>query len=138
MTRQPKEATNLLELADQVEKLTGPDRELDCLIFEAQHLLLMPNHRGTIDGEPTGEYFDQSGNQLPERAPFYTRSLDAIRSLGGMVVFASDIGADGLAVVKIVADTSTSPIVEHTGIAAKLEMAWLAAALRARAQESTQ
>jgi hypothetical protein len=41
------------------------------------HRLLTPERRGTIDGEPTGEYFDLDGNVLPERAPAYTGSYDA-------------------------------------------------------------
>lgn len=73
--------SSILELAERCEKATGPDRELDCLIFEAQHLLLMPNHRGMIDGEPTGEYYSPDGNQLPERAPRYTASIDASLTL---------------------------------------------------------
>jgi len=73
--------SDLTKLADRCEKANGPERELDCLIFEAQHLLLLPIHRGTIDGKPTGQYFDQDGNQLPERAPFYTTSIDAAVTL---------------------------------------------------------
>lgn len=65
-----------LDLFAKLDAAREPSRELDCLIFEAQHLLLMPAHRGTIDGEPTGQYFDQDGNELPERAPFYTASVD--------------------------------------------------------------
>jgi hypothetical protein len=42
---------------------------------------LTPERRGTIDGEPTGEYYDLSGNHLPERAPAYTASLDAAMTL---------------------------------------------------------
>jgi hypothetical protein len=71
----------LTELAERVERLTGPCRETDCLIFEAGHRLLTPERRGTIDGEPTGEYFGINGDQLPERAPFYTASLDAAMTL---------------------------------------------------------
>jgi hypothetical protein len=73
----------LLELADRVEKASGPDRELDCLIFEGQHKLLTPDRRGSIDGEPTGQYFDLNGEQLPECAPRYTASLDAAMTLLG-------------------------------------------------------
>lgn len=72
---------NLGALAERVERLTGPCRETDCLIFESGHRLLTPERRGTIDGEPTGEYFDLDGNALPERAPRYTASLDAAMSL---------------------------------------------------------
>lgn len=134
----------LLSLAGRVEQLTGPCRETDALIGAACRLLpdfdptiyisrpiLVGNEDGTIKAY-VGKISDSPADYKASRkaAPF-TASLDAIRSLGGMVVFASDIGADGLAMVKIVVDTSTSPIVEYTGIASQLEHAWLAAALRA-------
>lgn len=69
------------QILNAIKKATGPDRELDCLIFEARHQLLTPARRGTYYGEPTGEYFDLDGNPLPERAPHYTGSLDAAASL---------------------------------------------------------
>lgn len=73
--------TPLTEIAERVERLTEPCRETDCLIFELGHRLLTPARRGTIDGEPTGEYFDLNGDVLPERAPRYTESLDAAMTL---------------------------------------------------------
>ncbi len=76
-------------------------------------------------------------NILREALPRYTTSIDAARSIDptALCVFASDIGADGLPIVKIVTDTSTTPIIEHTGIAATLQLAWCAAILRARQTE---
>lgn len=74
-------SATLPSLAARVEQLTGPCRETDCLIFEASHRLLTPERRGTIDGEPTGEYFGLNGDMLPERAPRYTASLDAAMTL---------------------------------------------------------
>lgn len=71
----------MTDLAARCEAAAGPDRELDCLIFESRHLLLTSSHRGYIDGEPTGEYYGVDGNQLPERAPFYTASIDAAMTL---------------------------------------------------------
>jgi hypothetical protein len=71
----------LLALAEKVEAAKGADRELDCLIFESCHRLLTPERRGTIDGEPTGEYYGLDGEQLPVRAPRYTGSLDAALTL---------------------------------------------------------
>jgi hypothetical protein len=71
----------LLELAERCEGAAPPDRELDCLIFESRHLLLSRDNRGRIDGEPTGEYYGPNGDQLPERAPFYTASIDAAMTL---------------------------------------------------------
>jgi hypothetical protein len=49
----------------------------------------------------------------------------------GALVVLSDIGADGLALAKLVADTS-SPIVEHTGIGRTLWNALGSAALKLR------
>jgi hypothetical protein len=133
----------LLELADRVEKASGPDRELDAKIALALGLpqSFFGEHFGTpyVDGP---EYHERdkamwSGVGKSWSAPHYTASLDAVRTLGGLCVFASDIGADGLACVKLVADTSTTPVIEHTGIAPRLEHAWLAAALLARAQQES-
>lgn len=71
----------LTALIGRLEKLAGPDRECDCLIFEMRHRLLTPKHRGMYYGAPTGQYFDASGNILPEVAPRYTESLDAAVTL---------------------------------------------------------
>ena len=73
--------SSLGDLIARLEKATGPDRELDCLIFELHHKLLTPERRGTYYGEPTGQYFDLDGNPLPERAPFFTSSIDAAMTL---------------------------------------------------------
>lgn len=73
--------SSLLDLAARVERLTGPCRETDCLIFESRHRLLTPERRGMIDGEPTGQYFNINGDLLPEVAPAYTASLDAAMTL---------------------------------------------------------
>ncbi|MGX9443916.1 hypothetical protein ACWX0K_15240 [Nitrobacteraceae bacterium UC4446_H13] len=122
-----------MTLSDQVEQLTGPDRALDEAIWTS----VTPGASvkcWSYMHEATQRVCDVveariDGGKLQE-IPHYTASLDAIRSLGGMCIFASDIGADGLAMVKLVADTSTTPIIEYTGIATRLEHAWLAAALR--------
>lgn len=122
-------------LSARVELLTGPSRDIDDAIW----LALTPGaeikkwsyvHKATDCICHVRE--ERSHNGTLQTVPSYTGSLDAVRSLGGMVVFASDIGADGLALVKLVADTSATPIVEYTGIASRLEHAWLAAALRMR------
>lgn len=98
-----------VKLSDQVEELMSPSSEIDDAIW-------LDHRRYALLELQT--------------VPRYTGSLDAVRSLGGMLVFASDIAADGLALVKLVSDTSTDRIVEYTGIASRLEHAWLAAALR--------
>ncbi len=74
-------------------------------------------------------------NSGPE-IPHYTTSLDAARSLSNWVlVYASDVGADGLALVRL-ADTG-SPVKEVEGIHNRLEMAWCIAALKARQADDT-
>jgi hypothetical protein len=100
------------DLIERLEKATGPDRELDSDIAS----LVYPNGEGAMR---------------------YTSSIDAARSIdkGALCVFASDIGADGQAIVKLVTDTATSPIIEHTGIHSRLEIAWCIAAVKGRAAQ---
>lgn len=106
----------LMALADRCEASPGPDREINRDIEEA--LWPMVGRRWSQD----------------PGIPRFTGSLDKARSISdAMCVFASDIGADGLPCVRLVMDTSTSPIVEYVGIAATLELAWCAASLRAKA-----
>lgn len=127
---------NIEELARSVEGLTKPSRKLDAKIYCA----LFPHPHGyKLRAEKDGSisvYVDDYWHHSYTVAKDYTSSIDDVRSLGGMVVFASDIGADGLAMVKLVVDTGTTPVVEHTGIAANLEFAWLAAVLRSRTQSA--
>ena len=71
-----------------------------------------------------------------DEVSYYTMSLDASRSLSNWVlVFASDIGADGLAMVEL-GDPSHSPSVEVCGIHSILEIAWCIAGLRARQRDA--
>lgn len=123
-------------LIAKLEAATGPSRELDaeiaCEVFFPK---LRParedDHKPFQRGVPPshGHIWCPTGFLL---ADSFTSSLDAARKLGGMLVFASDIGADGLPMVKLVTDTSTTPVIEYTGIAPTLELAWCIAALRAR------
>lgn len=109
-------------LSLRCEQATGPDRELDAAIYIV-----------VVRGENPADF--RINPQFAAYIPKYTASLDAARSISdAMLIHASDIGADGLPMVGLVADTSTSPPIEHTGIARTLELAWCAAALRARAQ----
>lgn len=117
----------LVELADRVEKASGPDRELDGDIF----LAIRPSSRGRIFN-----------------APKYTASLDAAMTLAdgiGVLMALSDIGADGLPLARVARpDIDGGPI--YSGIAscimtdtapvAGLAIAVCAAALRARAMEA--
>jgi hypothetical protein len=129
----------ILDLAARVEGLTGPCRETDCLIFEMGHRLLTPARRGTIDGEPTGQYFGLNGDLLPECAPTYTASLDAAMTLvpEGLTRLVrdgseSDCTGDNRPYANIGRETGEA----H---AATMELAVVAASLRARATlESTQ
>ena len=126
-------------LALRCEQATGPDRELDAAIW----LLCVPGatrmqwsyvHIATERTCEIDETRDATGRLII--VPAYSASLDAARQIdtSALIVFASDIGADGLPMVKVANNTSTSPVVEHTGIARTLELAWCAASLRARAQ----
>ena len=117
--------TDLIELAERVERAPGPDRELDCLI--AQHLGYQKLARGVTAAEIAHLY----------PGPFYTASLDAALKLatGTVLLHLSDIGADGLPLCRL-GDPSTGR--EWTGIAATLPLAITAAALRARAAATTE
>lgn len=79
-------------------------------------------------------YLTNDGERLRYQnpPPHYTTSIDATRSLSNWVLIAaSDIGADGLAYVKL-GNPATSPSQEVMGIHADLVMAWCIAALKAR------
>jgi hypothetical protein len=134
--------SSFLELADRCEKASKPSRLLD---FEIQVLIddrYWPIYdwkwRITNPNARMSDYLAEYRSIIDDDDqdfdfPRYTSSLDGSRSIGGMLVFASDIGADGLALVCLVTDTGTSPIKEYVGIAATLELAWCAAALRVKA-----
>lgn len=127
----------LLALAERCEKASGPDRMLDLDIFRAIGAPLPSEFMSRkVEWDEVDLCFVMLIDTMRVRyePPPFTTSLDAARSLGGLCVFASDIAADGLPMVKIVADTSKIPVAEHTGIARTLELAWCAAALRARAE----
>lgn len=142
---------NLSSLIERLEKAEGPDRELDLsieLFIHPQGKIadLMQYRRG-FDGKDGMAWDIHHGGavcfekHIDGRCTFnggyplskFTASIDDLRKeFEYLCVFASDIGADGLSLVKLVADTSTSPIVEYDGIHSRLEIAWLIAALRAR------
>lgn len=117
---------DLSDIISRVEKASGPDHQLDKMIFAAIRGWSYP-----LVGSALMEF--ESETRIHGRTN-YTSSLDATRSIdpAALCVFASDVGADGLPMVKVVTDTSTSPVIEYTGIAATLELAWCAAILRAR------
>lgn len=127
--------TTLTSLIERIEAATKGSRELDGDICLA---LGWTFQKMKGDSKP---YYRRPGEvayYLRSEPPAYSTSIDAARSIDptALCVFASDIGADGLPMVKVVSDTSTSPVIEHTGIAATLELAWCAATLRARQTEA--
>ena len=117
-------------LAKRVEEINGSG---DGLLDAEIHCAVEPKF--SIWRQP--QYVCVAGkDNSVTRPPTYTQSIDTVRRhFDYLCVYASDIGADGLAMVKLVTDTSTSPIAEHVGIAVRLEHAWLAAALRGHAYE---
>lgn len=78
MTEPSVSKQGLAGLLARVEKAEGPDREIDCLIYEWQNPKLTPDMRGMYYGEPSGEYFTLEGSW---RAITYTASLDAALAL---------------------------------------------------------
>lgn len=72
--------------------------------------------------------------QNPNGAMWWTRKLDdAVKLSDWILLYASDIGADGLPMV-VLGDGSVAPSREAKGIAGgTLALTWCAAALRARA-----
>lgn len=144
---------DLTSLIERIEAATEGSRELDRLVarvagwhrIEPRHM--RNKHGGWIAPQDwIGKHSDGSpmldslhGTDIHREVPKFSTSISAARSIdpAALCVFASDIGADGLPMVKIVTDTSATPIIEHTGIAATLELAWCAAILRARQTEAT-
>ncbi len=132
---------DLSNLIARLESASGPDRRLDAEIACAMMFSdLRPagpdDHKEYQRGIPPGrgDIWCPTGFLM---ADTYTSSIESARSIGGLLVFASEIGADGLPMVKLVTDTSTTPIVEYTGIAATLPLAWCVAALKARQSSNT-
>lgn len=112
--------SKLLALAYAVEKLTGPDREVDGEIYCA--LGLAPFAEGAFDAY---------------RAPAYTASLDAAMTLVGPVSFFR-LGNDGegpdVAAYKATVTAGFANVTFHDAVAATPALALCAAALRAQAE----
>ena len=122
------DASDLIERLERGE-LGGMDAEI------AAHVGIRHQPRRTKDGKSKGRQWlvDSHGGieTWANHPPPFTTSLDAARSLSDWVlIYASDIGADGLAMVKL-GDPGRSPSPEVVGIHASLEIAWCIAALRA-------
>lgn len=142
----------LLALADRVEKLIGPDREVDaeiaaCLRIGTEHKWAFnyPEWEGRADGRV---YLEKGGPSFAACA--YTASLDAAMTLlgkHGVLMHLSDIGADGLPLARVgrpdLDDTPTldgiaSCIMTNTAPVAGLAIALTVASLRARAHGGEQ
>ena len=123
------DAPTLLALADRCEAATGPDRDLDALIHQAC----------VATWATADEWVKVVNGPFGREAVFdYTASIDAAMTLANkiaVILHMSDIGADGLPLVWL-ADPSTTPTREWTGIARTLPLAFCAAALRARAAQA--
>jgi hypothetical protein len=149
---------NLEDLAVRVEQASGPDRELDCLIWcaelgirpEWQGQCLVAGIEGVIGwidpGEHQRNFHTNRSATGPASVPAYTASLDAAMTLldqYGVLLHLSDIGADGLPYARVGRpDLDEAPI--FTGISSGvakdatptsgLALALCAAALRARSE----
>lgn len=110
-------------LIKRLEALTGPSREVDAEIAKATGWK-------PVQWEFAGKY----GVAWGAVPPNFTSSLDAARSIfpNAMLIYANEIGADGLPYVQLCTNTSTNPVTVHAGIGATLEIAWCIAALKAR------
>lgn len=107
----------MLDLIARLEAAAEGSRELDTSIGRTYDL---PPLSREVDG-------------APRSWPHYTTSIDAARSLSNwMLIYASDIGADGLAMVKLGNPSLSSPSLEVYGIHSDLIIAWCIAALKAR------
>jgi hypothetical protein len=73
--------TALLALAERVERLTGPDREVDALIHRAVTPELADTLTGGETGTPGTGWLVGGNLDWPTKAPEYTRSLDAALTL---------------------------------------------------------
>lgn len=117
------------DLIARLEAATGPDRELDWRIADA---IGHPSFAMKIVMWPPLSI----GSRADRYVPRYTSSIDAARTLSNwLLVHASDIGADGLPLVRI-ANPGATPVGEVDGIAFgggknALARAYCAAALRA-------
>lgn len=119
--------TSLFSLIERLERASGPSRELDAQVMLYLHPGFSIDYAGWVI-KPDGK----RGMGIDNWSRTFTASIDKTREMMPyLCVSASDIGADGLSQVIIVADTSTSPVAEFTGIHSRLEIAWLIASLKA-------
>lgn len=126
--------TDCTSLISRLKKAEGPDRELDCDIARSLGWQVQWTTDDAHQFIPCGIWGDERKGEKG-LIPRFTESLDAARGMSNWVVlYASDIGADGLALVQL-GDPSRSPTVEVSGIHPSLVVAWCIAALKARQSE---
>lgn len=119
----------LLELADAVERASGPDQRLDCLIENAAGL-------AKFERDPRVGFGDADYNRVSPK-PF-TASLDAAMTLvegHAVLITLSEIKGDGMPHC-VLGNTGTSELFE--AVADTMPLALTAAALRALASQPEQ
>ena len=120
----------MISLITQLENLKGPSREVDAEIAKAMGWKSFTWEFAGRCGLTWYAPLNSVGRPQP---PNYTGSIDAARSIcsDALLVYASDIGGDGLPYVELCTSTAT-PVAVHEGIGATTEIAWWIAALKAR------
>ncbi|MDX5370359.1 MAG: hypothetical protein LPL29_13385 [Alphaproteobacteria bacterium] len=115
------------EVIALLEESPGPDIKLDVMITA----LVEPGWEA-VDGSLTlRRWSDKCAEWHYKYPPKFTNNIQLARDLSSWILLqASDIGADGLAVV-VLGNPDTSPAGEVRGIHACLEIAWCIASLKA-------
>lgn len=136
---------SLIELAERVEKVSGPDRDVEEDIARALGWSPVPNP--THAGGLVGRWYDSNGKMSGmEGPPLFTRSLDAAMTLvpeGCLATVRHLWGGSercGYAIVHTYCDDAEEcdgklHLDDYVSLAATPALALCAAALRARAQQ---
>lgn len=129
------DAAKLRELADKVEKLSGPDRETDCLIHNALWGTRMWADTHGFECHDTNGH----GGMWRANPPRYTASLDAAMTLvpeGWWLEALSDqisAGPDSMTILGCMAELGCYGRLGKQRVAETRPLAVASAALRARA-----
>lgn len=121
-----------LDLIERLESAPEGSREWDARIAWAINWNNVQSV-SSLDAEKIIESVKNADCYIDvDSPPSYTVSLDAARGLSNWVlIYASDIGADGLALVRL-GNPAVSPSPEVSGIHSSLEIAWCIAGLKAQ------
>lgn len=108
-----------ISLITRLENLKGSSREVDADIAKT---IGWRYELSSFSG--LSFWINPAGKR--EELPNFTGSIDAARSIfpNAMLIYANEIGADGLPYVQLCTNTSTNPVTVHAGIGATLEIAW--------------